>query len=242
MRAEPSRAVLFEPEYVVEVEDAATENATIEDRYTTGSDATGSEVDAALVQRIAAGDPSAETELIDRFDRSLIRMLNNLTNDPSLAEDIRQETLWIVLDQIRQGRVREPASLRGFVRGTARNLLYTTRRRHLRRPNLRPSWVPDQPIDDETPLNQVLDRENHERLRRSLAALRSELDRELLRRVYLADEGKDAVCRALGLAPEQYKKALYRARARLRTHFERTAKRDALPRWAAISQTGRLHL
>src|SRR6185436_5403273 len=45
-------------------------------------------------------------------------------------------------------------------------------------------------------------------------------DREILVRFYLQEEEKEAICRDLALAPDQFDKVLHRARARLKELLE----------------------
>ena len=98
------------------------------ERSTTSGDATGSEppqgrhVDAALVERLRAGDDAAFAELVDRWSPSLLRVAVLQTRSHALAEEAVQDTWLAVLQGIDgfQGR----ASLRTWV---FRILLYTSR-------------------------------------------------------------------------------------------------------------------
>lgn len=45
-------------------------------------------------------------------------------------------------------------------------------------------------------------------------------DRELLRRFYLQDEDKEAICSDLGLSAQHFDRVLYRARQRMRDLIE----------------------
>jgi RNA polymerase sigma-70 factor (ECF subfamily) len=185
---------------------------------------------ATLVERIRAGDSSAESELVERFSRGLLIMLRHLTRNPALADDLHQETLALVLDKIRHGQVREPERLAGFIRSTARNLFIADRRREARYCALEGGEDEDAPLHhlaDHQPaaLDQALVDEEARQVRRLLAELRFERDRQLLIRFYLADASREEICGQLGIDPERFNQVLHRARERLREAWERTEKR-----------------
>jgi RNA polymerase sigma-70 factor (ECF subfamily) len=55
-------------------------------------DQAGSPEDTALVTRAQAGDTSAFTELVDRYERRVFRLARNVTQNQEDAEDVLQET------------------------------------------------------------------------------------------------------------------------------------------------------
>jgi RNA polymerase sigma-70 factor, ECF subfamily len=57
-------------------------------------------------------------------------------------------------------------------------------------------------------------------VRRLLAELPVERDREILRRHYLSEESKDSVCHALGIDDAHFRRVLHRAKQRLRELLE----------------------
>jgi DNA-directed RNA polymerase specialized sigma24 family protein len=87
-----------------------------------------------LVERIAAGEPAAEAELAERFDRRVRAMMAVRTRDRDAAQDLAQETLIAVLGALRQGQLREAERLPAFVHGTARNVLNNYFRRRQQQP------------------------------------------------------------------------------------------------------------
>ncbi|MEM9598706.1 MAG: sigma-70 family RNA polymerase sigma factor [Acidobacteriota bacterium] len=186
---------------------------------------------AELVHRIHGGDRSAEGDLVDQFGRGLLLMLRRLTGDLALAEDLQQETFRIVLEKVRSGELRDPDKLPGFLRGTARNLLLSTRRQNAR---LRTGDGLPLPLDprhgsqaEEAPqLRSVLRKEEARLVRKLLGEMRFERDRKLLVHFYLSDRSKQEVCEELGVDPVGFKKVLFRARERLRELWERAQKRQ----------------
>ncbi len=186
----------------------------------------------ALVRRIRAGDRRAEEELVARYGLGLEVVLAQLTRDPSLAEDIRQETLALVLTKLRGGELREPEALPGFLRSVARNLLIADRRKEARYSSLdqEPNAAaltpgPARPPAAAPQLRQLLADEEAGRVRQLLGELRFQRDREILVRYYLTSDSKDEICRRLDVDPGLFNRVLYRARQRLRELWERSEKR-----------------
>lgn len=192
---------------------------------------------AALVARIRAGDPAAEAELVEGYRHGLSYLLRKLTGDPALSEDLQQETLQVALRRIRAGELREPEKLSGFLRQTAKNLaIIEYRREHRRSARLEGSeeWAPERgPADPaESQLSSVLRQEEAGLVRRVLREMRSDRDRQLLVRYYLAEHAKEEICRDLGLSSLNFNLVLFRARERFRKLVEEAEDRrlDALRR------------
>jgi len=192
----------------------------------------GEDEPARLVARIQGGDRAAEAELVARFSKGLLLMLRRLAQNPTLADDLHQETLSLVLEKIRRSEVREPEKLAGFIRSTARNLFIADRRKETRyRPmedgeeeGTRP--VPGLIDRSPAPLDRVLASEEARQVQRLLGELRYDRDRQVLFRFYLSDESKEEVCADLGIEPEHFNQVIFRARERLRELWERAEKRQ----------------
>ena len=185
---------------------------------------------AALARRIRAGDRQAEEELVALFSRGLTLMLRRLARNPSLAEDLHQETFRVVLEKARAGEIREGEKLAAYLRGTARNLLLAEGRQGARRrldgdaAALAESGPA--PVADAPQLRRVLRREEAKLVRRLLGELRFERDRQVLVHFYLFDQTKQEICHNFGVDPASFKKILFRARERLRELWERSEKRQ----------------
>lgn len=175
----------------------------------------------ALVARIGQGDAQAESELVQRYSRGLAYFLRRSTGDPSLAEDLHQETFRIVLQRLRGEGLEQPDRLAGFIRRTARNLFLADYRRAARRRTgeLDDSSVLPDPAPG--PLAHVLQHERVQLVRRLVGELRTDRDRQILYRYYLAEEDKEHICRDLGLSAVHFNRVLFRARERFRELIER---------------------
>ncbi len=177
--------------------------------------------DARLVDRIRSGDANAERELVERFGRGLTILLRRSSRDPSVAEDLYQETFRLALEKIRRGDVREPEKLGGFLAGLARNLVIEHYRRSAQRPTGSDDEAARSLADSATgPLERLLKRERIEIVRRLLSELDSERDRQILFRFYIAEEAKSLICADLGLGSLHFNRVLFRARERFRELFE----------------------
>ena len=170
-----------------------------------------------LVARIEAGDPVAETELVEGYRQGLSYLLRKLTGNPALSDDLLQETLQVALRRIRAGELREPEKLSGFLRQTAKNLAL---REHRRGERLEDAGELEPEDPGESQLSRVLRQETAGLVRRVLRELRSGRDRQLLYRYYIAEHAKEEICRDLGLSSLNFNLVLYRARERFRKLVE----------------------
>ncbi len=180
-----------------------------------------------LVERIQEGDPSAEGELVESFGAGLLMMLRRLTGNPTLADDLRQETLAVVLTKTRNGEVRNPDALAGFIRSTARNLFLADRRKEKRYGELDPV-TEHKAAHAEGQLSKLIRDEEVATVRRLLGELRLDRDRELLIRYYLGDDHPRDICRDLDVDPDRFNRVLFRARKRLRELWRKAEKRKHL--------------
>jgi RNA polymerase sigma-70 factor (ECF subfamily) len=180
----------------------------------TMSDASGG---ADLVGRIRAGDRRAEEELYQRYNRGVLIIIRRQVGNAGFADDLHQETFRIALEKIRQGDIREPEKLSGFICAIARNLVIGHFRRTSRRESL--SENDDfRPQPDPTPnqFEEVSQKEMAEIVRQVIREMNSERDRQLLFRFYIAEEPKERICTDLGLTSLHFNRVLFRARERFR--------------------------
>lgn len=164
------------------------------------------------VRRIVARDADADSELVRRYEEGIAIIINRIVRNESVTQDLSQETFRIVLEKIRDGSVREPKRISGFICSVARNLAIDHMRK-MRRvtniedvDNLRPIRDP-QP----SPVEDLLRRERAEMVRRALGELKSERDREVIFRYYIAEEDKSQICAVLGLNSQQFNSIIFRA-------------------------------
>lgn len=176
-----------------------------------------------MARRIAGGDAAAESELVGHYGRGLRFLLRRLTRDADLAEDLFQSTFSVVLERLRTKGLEDPTGLAAFVQGTARNLFRNEKRKRIRQ---RTDSAPErfEEISDPgalaSPLDRLLQSEKTARVRQLIVEMRNPRDREILFRVYLAEEDMDEISRDLGLDLDHFYRVLYRARQRLKSLLE----------------------
>jgi RNA polymerase sigma-70 factor (ECF subfamily) len=168
-----------------------------------------------LVGRVEAGDGRAESELVERYARSVKLILLKRTGSVQLANDLCQDTFIVTLKKLRAGDLKKPQCLWAFIRQTAVNLSIDHFRKEKR-------YIYQ---DDESISLHLSHRDHKAReidrqtasvsLEKVLAQLAVSRDREILRRFYLADEDKVSICTDLKLSASHFDRVLYRARKRM---------------------------
>jgi RNA polymerase sigma-70 factor (ECF subfamily) len=180
------------------------------------------EIAAGLVRRVGQGDARAEAELVERYSRGLLYMLRRRAGDPALADDLHQETFRIVLERLRRQGIEDPAHLSGFILQTARNLFLGDWRKRSRRGEGHDlDEAPEPPDPAVGQLDDVLRQEEARQVRRILAEMGTDRDRQILFRFYIAEEDKESICADFGLSSLHFNRVLFRARERFKTLMTR---------------------
>jgi RNA polymerase sigma-70 factor (ECF subfamily) len=157
------------------------------------------EDDAALARRIAKAAPGqdkiAEAEVCRRY-AARVRLfgLRHLRSEAAAA-DLAQEVLIIVLQKLRDGRVREIDRLGAFVLGTAKQCAMDSRRSTGRRERILESF----PVDFPSLIEEGTDHLDSQRLRGCLQRL-AERERAVLMMTFYDDSPADAIGAQLGLS------------------------------------------
>ncbi len=198
---------------------------------------------AALAERIRSGtDPSAESELIERYARGTRILLARHTRDPAEAEDLFQETFRLAVVKLRAGELRNLARLPAFLASLARNLATE----HYRKAGRRQTEPNSEAVDAASTvpggqLNALLRDEEAALVRRTIDELSTDRDREILFRFYIAEEDKDVISADHALTSVQFNRVLHRARQRYKQlYLARLAARDGGPAHAIASHASAL--
>ena len=171
---------------------------------------------ATLAARIRAGDRSAEDALVRAFSRGVRVILRHVARDPALLDDLHQETFRLGLERIRAGALRDESQPGGFLAGLARNLAIEHFRKARRTVPEDEAGLERTPSSAASATEQLEREEDARRVARVLEALPTERERAVLRRFYLGQEDKDALCAELGVDRLQFNRILHRARERFR--------------------------
>ncbi|MEO0421843.1 MAG: sigma-70 family RNA polymerase sigma factor [Pseudomonadota bacterium] len=177
------------------------------------------EVLCDLADRIASGDGGAENQFIAIVYRPTLQLARRYAGDKDLsADDLAQEALMRVLQRLRTGSLHKGSNLTAYVAAVVRNVAINQHRRHASAQTY--SDVDEQLDPGPGPQTTT---ELIEEVERCLSALQeaTSRDREILRRLYLHEEGKQSICASLGVTSRQFDRLLYRARSRFRAIFDR---------------------
>lgn len=175
------------------------------------------QISADFVKRIGLGDRRAEEELVRRYQRGLIYLLQRRTRDAQLAQDLAQDTFRIAIEKLRQSPIEQVDRVGAYLRGTALNLATADVRKHARRGTTADSDAVDAAADDAAgPFDHVSGEQVKRLVRKLLDELPVPRDREILIKTYLEDQEKGAICEALGVDSAHYNRVLFRAKERFR--------------------------
>jgi RNA polymerase sigma-70 factor, ECF subfamily len=171
--------------------------------------------DEKYLRALQNRDPETENHLVVSFSRAIQAKLQNRLRWPELVQDARQETFLRVFAYFRSGKtLTNPASLPGFVHGVCHNVALEFLRSHTRHDQIAEN-LPE-PVDTSSdPEGQMVTAERKQIVRKLLGELPVK-DRELLRRVLLEEEDKNAVSKELGVDRNYLRVLLYRARLRFK--------------------------
>lgn len=196
-------------------------------RQSVPSQETEQEIAAALVDRIRAGDRTAEQELFDRYSRGLLLLLTAKTRDRELAKDLRQDTFVIAIEKLRGDGLDEPDKLAAYLSGIARNLVIGDLRKKMRRKTSSDTEFIAYCADDApNQLDQMTSAEAARHVRTLLHELPVQRDRDLLTRFYVYEQDKKQICRDLDLDSLHFNRVLFRAKKRFRELAVNAGKKD----------------
>jgi RNA polymerase sigma factor (sigma-70 family) len=196
---------------MIETSDAGLRSATAEPA------AGGDNPWPALIQKIQSDDASGMEELYRIFSRG-VRFFLWRQMGPNDLEDTMHDTFVIVAQAIRQGEIRDPERLMGFVWTIVRRQVAAHIERTVNIRNRRAEFdtairLPDCKPDPEWAAI-VVERQD---LAHRLLSQVSRRDREILIRFYLKEQTQEQICREMDLTATQFRLMKSRAKARFGT-------------------------
>ena len=183
------------------------------------------EIAKSLVKRIAEGDQVAERLLVERYQRGLkFVLMRSCNQDNALADDIGQETWRIVIEKVRQNKIKEPHRISRYIVQTGKNLVIS----HFRKSENKVATVVLDDAENNEPIiqNDLNPEEMLHRYKLSLLVKKMVLeleqcrDKELFYRLYLLEQDKVDICCSLKLESVHFDRVLYRAKQRFRKMFQ----------------------
>ncbi len=165
----------------------------------------------ALARHVAEGDPQAMEDLYLLLFRASRHMLTRRLRDQD-PDDFLHETLAIIVEAIRNGDLRNPAALPGYVKSVVRRqgamCIVRSIAAKRRLVDYDTAQAAKSLVDPEAAL---LSRERSELVKRGLGRLSSR-DRELMTRFYFHGESFHKICEDMKLTETQFR--LYKSRAK----------------------------
>lgn len=167
------------------------------------------------------GEDGISDEFLKRHYAGLHSLLRHRIKDPTVAAEMLNEAVATAISHMRTGRIAEPDRLAGYVYRVALNLYRNYRREFDNRGDIRAKTADiDQYADAAIAGPDVMDATIARQVRIIIEELPTPRDREIVKRFYLDEEDKAAICASLGLSPLHFDKVLFRARQRMRTLLE----------------------
>lgn len=174
-----------------------------------------------LVERILAREANAEAEMIARYDSGLRALLFKRSKDKQLADDIAQDTWFVVISKVRKGELRESEKLAAFIIQTGKNQLLM----HYRKKSTSETQLDEdfrEPIDAGlTPEQDLQNAQLGALIGRLFKSMSQKRDREILKNFYLRGREKGELCNELNISEAHFDRVLFRARQRFKKLWDR---------------------
>ena len=181
------------------------------------------EEQAALVERLKAGDPDAEHQLVLLFRRRVQVMVEIRIRDREAARDLTQETMLAAVSALRDARLREPDRLAAFVYGIARNVANNYVRRRQGEP-VAAQLENEMLVADAE--EEMLDRAQRALASRALESLAKD-DRDVLTLTLIDGLKPGEIATRLGLGVDVVRTRKSRALKRIIAEIERLSRTGA---------------
>jgi len=178
------------------------------------------QTDADLVADSLNGHRDAFRRIVERYQTLICSLAYSATGSVSRSEDMAQETFLAAWQQLRA--LREPAKLRAWLCGIARNRIHKCYERDGREPSCNAATMDDaddSPAVEALPSEQAISREEEAILWRSLEKI-PELYREPLILYYREHQSIEHVAVALDLTEDAVKQRLARGRKLLQDEVQ----------------------
>ena len=174
--------------------------------------------DEEYLNRLRSADPETERHFSNYFGRMLTLKLRSRLREPSVIDDLRQETLFRVIRSIRaDASLRDAAKLGAYVNTTCNYILLEHFRAGKRESALEEDKhdPPDPKVDLEAAITA---KETKARVLEVLEQMDAR-DRDLLRALFIEERDKDRICRDFGVDRDYLRVLLYRAKAQFRSRY-----------------------
>jgi len=181
---------------------------------------------SSLVEQIRAADPSGMEGLYSILAKGVRYYLWRQLGPQDLDDKVHD--LFLTVNQsIRNGELREPERLMGYVRTIVRRQVAADIHGAVQSRRTRVALDSGVPLSDHRPdpEHQLIERQNQDLAMRILGSLHKR-DRQVLTRFYLREEPAEQICREMDLTETQFRLIKSRAKAR----FTELGRRRLAPR------------
>lgn len=175
--------------------------------------------DGGYLERLRGGDPDTERHFVSYFKDLLRIKLRSRLRSRQLVEDACQETFLRVFKALRSDEeIQHPERLGAYVNTVCNHVLlelYRSEKRHMTMPD---AAVAD--IEDDAPAieDRLLAVERRLLVRRVMDEL-PDLDRRLMRALFVEERDKDEMCKELKVDRSYLRVLLHRAKLRFRALY-----------------------
>lgn len=167
--------------------------------------------DEAYIERLRAGDFRTQEHFRVYFTKLIQVKLRSRLQSRDAIEDVQQETFVRFYIALNEGKIQQPESLGSYVNSMCNNILKEHYRHGKRFSSLDDDEAPELPALGFDLLGILSGKETEQKVREVLERL-PELDRRLLREVFLEERDKDDVCRDFGVNRDYLRVLVHRAK------------------------------
>ncbi len=174
-----------------------------------------------LAQKIAEGNSSAEGEFVGLNYRWLLFIVRRKFNQSNNHEDIVQDTFMLVIAKLKQGSVRNPQAILGFLRTAAIQIGYDYLRKDKKfTSDIDPDLMETFSDAQEDILSTLIWNDKLKFIKEMIDGLKIQRDKDILINFYLKDQSKQSICNDLDLSPAHFDRVIFRAKERLKKIIE----------------------
>ena len=173
--------------------------------------------DEFYIRRLVDGDPDTEQHFVAYFGDLLWVMLRSRVRSPQLLEDVRQETFFRVLRNLRANGMEHPERLGAYVVSVCRNTLFESFRAESRYQEMGDDGPPM--IDPKSGADQAYITNERKRQVDSVMKGLPDKDRDLLKALFLDEVDKEEICRRFHVDRDYLRVLLHRARLKFRAVY-----------------------
>jgi len=171
----------------------------------------------SLAERIKAGDPAAEEELVIVYKRGVLALTRARTRDLEAAKDLTQDVFTAALKELRAGKLRECEKLSAYIAGIAHNLINNLLKKKIKRSEC--------PLDEtelvtSDPVHEHESADHRRQVRREIGTLRI-VDQKILLWSFVDGLPLAEIAARLGMSHNSVRTRKSRAVRKLKKKFGR---------------------